>query len=243
MTSPVAGRYRLQQVVTAVDSQLGLSTINQHPESVKQAAVADDIILTKIDLGADVGPLLARLKSLNPGAQVHRSSSTKLLQPNELRVAYIFDPKTKSDEILEWLNTEAYSHADHAPTGAPHDHHHHDVNRHSADISSFCLQFSTSLHWEHVANWLDALVVCHGDNLLRVKGILNVVGREKPIVVQAVQRLFHPPFELARWPSDDRTSRIVFITRSLSREYVAEVFDTIRQRAIPDDANTSGTVP
>jgi G3E family GTPase len=242
MTSPVAGRYRLQQVVTAVDSQLGLSTINQHAESVKQAAVADDIILTKMDLGADVGPLLASLKSLNPGAQVHQSSSTKLLQPNELRGAYIFDPKTKSDEVVEWLNAEAYTHADHAPASASHDHRHHDVNRHSADISSFCLQFATSLHWEHVATWLDALVVCHGDNLLRVKGILNVVGREKPIVVQAVQRLFHPPLELARWPSDDRTSRIVFITRSLSREYVAEVFDTIRQRAIPGDANASGSV-
>jgi G3E family GTPase len=51
-------------------------------------------------------------------------------------------------------------------------------------------------------------------------------------VVQAVQRLFHPPFELPAWPDRDRSSRIVFITRRLTRDYICEVFDTIRQRRI-----------
>lgn len=247
MTFPVVRRYRLQQVVTAVDSKLGLSTINQHAESVKQAAVADDIILTKMDLvGADLEPLLARLKTLNPGARIHHSSLGKVPQPNALTIADIFDPKTKGAEVLEWLNAEAYDHGDQAPAIAPHEHHHrhhhHDVNRHSAEIGSFCLQFENPLHWEHVANWLDAMVLGHGDNLLRVKGILNVVGRERPIVVQAVQRLFHPPSELPRWPSDDQTSRIVFITRALSREYVTEVFDTIRRREIVVEENASGPI-
>ena len=89
-------------------------------------------------------------------------------------------------------------------------------------------------------------MVGHGNDLLRVKGILNIVGRDKPIVVQAVQRLFHPPFELPEWPSDDRTSRIVFITRGLSRDYVANVFDTIRQRKIAGDdvaADAAATSP
>jgi G3E family GTPase len=241
MTFPVVRRYRLRQVTTAVDAQLGLSTINRHAESVKQAAVADDIILTKMDLGGDdLAPLLARLKSVNPGARIHHSSPGKVPNPNELTVADLFDPKTKGDEVLQWLNAEAYGHTDRAPGTEPDEpphRHHHDVNRHSADIGSFCLQFAAPLHWEHVANWLDALVLCHGDDVLRVKGILNIHGREKPIVVQAVQRLFHPPFELSRWPSDDRTSRIVFITRALSREYVTEVFETIRQRAIANDGN------
>jgi G3E family GTPase len=104
------------------------------------------------------------------------------------------------------------------------------VNRHNAEIASFCLTYEEPLRWEHVANWLDALVIAHGDQLLRVKGILAIEGRDKPIVVQVVQRLFHPPFELTEWPAGDRSSRIVFITQSLSREFVAEVFDTIRQK-------------
>jgi G3E family GTPase len=158
--------------------------------------------------------------------------------PSELRSADIYDPETKSADVVRWLNAEAYrdgggaeSH-DHAHGSGGHHHHHHDVNRHNAEIGSFCLTFSEPLHWEHVANWLDALVIAHGDQLLRVKGILSIAGREKPIVVQAVQRLFHPPFELPRWPDGARNSRIVFITRALSRDFVVQVFETIRQRQV-----------
>jgi G3E family GTPase len=65
---------------------------------------------------------------------------------------------------------------------------------------------------------------------LRVKGILDIAGRARPIVVQAVQHLFHPPFELPAWPEGQRMSRMVFITRGLSRDFVREVLDTIRRR-------------
>ena len=83
-----------------------------------------------------------------------------------------------------------------------------------------------------MAAWLDALVMAHAEDLLRVKGILDIRGQDQPIVVQAVQRLFHPPARLSAWPEGARQSRIVFITRGLSREFVAEVFDTIRTKEI-----------
>ncbi len=239
MTMPVVRRFRLQQVITTIDALHGLSTLSRHIESAKQAAVADDIILTKLDLSkSDLTPLLERLKGLNPGSRIHQSSPGKFPHPNELAIADIYDPRTKSNKVLEWLNAEAYRQKSeaHHHNG----HRHHDVNRHSSDIGSFSLQFDVPLQWEHVSNWLDALVVCHSDDLLRVKGILNIAERKKPIVVQAVQRLFHPPFELPEWPSGDHSSRIVFITRGLSRDYVAEVFETIRQRKIPPDVETSG---
>jgi G3E family GTPase len=145
--------------------------------------------------------------------------------PSELAKADVYDPATKGAEVLSWLNVESYSNDRHDIDG------HHDVNRHSDEIRSFCLEYDQPLEWEHVANWLDALVIAHGEDLLRVKGILNIAGRNEPIVVQAVQRLFHPPIALPEWPSRDRRSQIVFITRGLSREFVCEVFDTIRGRA------------
>jgi G3E family GTPase len=232
MTIPVVRRFRLRQVVTTVDAVHGVRTLDRHPESVKQAAVADDIVITKLDIaGASAGDIKSRLRQLNPGARVHHSSPGHIPTPAELAGADIYDPATKSADVLRWLNAEAYA------DEPRHDgHHRHDVSRHSADIGSFCLEFSEPLHWEHVANWLDALVLAHGDDLLRVKGILAIVGRERPIVVQAVQRLFHPPFELPAWPGRDRTSRLVFITRGLTRDYICEVFDTIRQRSIAPDA-------
>jgi G3E family GTPase len=47
------------------------------------------------------------------------------------------------------------------------------------------------------------------------------------MVVQGVQHLFHPPLELAAWPSADRTTRLVFITRGIPRQVVADLFAAI----------------
>jgi G3E family GTPase len=234
MTFPVSRRFRLRQVVTTIDAANGTRTLEQHPESVKQAAVADELVITKTDLDPKAaGGLTAELKRLNPGARIHQSSPTKMPAPSDLATVDIYDPATKTPDVARWLNAE--SNLDESHHGHGH-HHQHDINRHSADIGSFTLEFEKALHWEHVANWLDALVMGHGNDLLRVKGILDIAGRERPIVVQAVQSLFHPPSELAAWPDGARKSRIVFITRNISRDFVREVFDTIRQRLPPPGA-------
>ena len=89
------------------------------------------------------------------------------------------------------------------------------------------------MHWEHVSAWLDALVIAHAKQLLRVKGILKISGCDKPIVFQAVQQLFHPPVELNSWPIGKAfESRIVFITQDLTQEYVEEVLSIIRSRSV-----------
>jgi G3E family GTPase len=232
MTFPVARRFRLRQVVTAMDAVHGVSTLRQHPESVKQAAVADEVVITKIDVpGAAAENVAAAVTALNPGARLHHSAAGNVLRFAELGAADIYDPVTKSADVAAWLNAEAYQEAS-EPPGHERHRHQHDINRHNAEIGSFCLTYSEPLHWEHVANWLDALVMAHGEQLLRVKGILSIVGRDKPIIVQAVQHLFHPPQELDEWPGGERRSQIVFITRALSREFVVEVFETVRQKRI-----------
>lgn len=229
MTFPVARRFRLRKVVTAVDAANGDRTLAQHPESVKQAAVADEIVITKADLDPDAAKALGpQLERLNRGARIHFSAPDRMLMPAALTAVDIYDPATKGPDVAAWLNAEAHMHEAH------HGHDHaHDINRHSADIGSFVLDFDEALSWEHVANWLDALVLGHGNDLLRVKGILDIAGRDRPIVVQAVQQLFHPPFELPAWPDGARKSCIVFVTRGLSRDFVREVLDTIRKRPLP----------
>jgi G3E family GTPase len=229
MTLPVAKRYRLRQVVATIDAVHGLSTLERHPEALKQAAVADEVVITKTDIaGGDRTALEERLQALNPGATLHVSALDKMPLPSALTKADVYDPETKGDAVMSWLNAEAYTDSEEG-----HDHtHRHDVNRHSDEIGSFVLEYDQPLEWEHVANWLDALVIAHGEDLLRVKGILNITGRNEPIVVQAVQHLFHPPVPLPEWPTDDHRSQIVFITRGLTREFVSTVFDTIRGRPV-----------
>ncbi|OYY12507.1 MAG: GTP-binding protein [Rhizobiales bacterium 35-68-8] len=219
ITFPVARTYRLGRIVTAVDSVQGMGTLDRHAEARKQVGVADEIVLTKADLGrGDFSALTARLAALAPGAGLHESALGRLAQPALLDGIDPADPRTRPVEAQAWLRAEAFENSD--PVG------------HREDVGSFCLAFDAPLHWEHVSAWLDALVIAHGDDLLRVKGILAIAGRPKPVVVQAVQRLFSPPAELSAWPEGFSGSRIVFITRGLSRDYVTEVLDVIRSRPV-----------
>lgn len=227
ITFPVARAYRLSRVITVVDSVLGMGTLDRHPESVKQAAVADAIVLSKTDLGPVHPALAGRLRQLNPSAPHHLAQLSGAPPAGLLRGVDVYDPAVRPEQVRDWLAAEEgdRSHG-HGHGDAPG----HDRNRHDAEIGSFSLTYDEPLHWEHVATWLDALVRAHGEDLLRVKGILDIVGRPRPIVVQTVQRLFHPPAELPTWPPGPRRSRIVFIARHLGRDYVAEVLATIRTR-------------
>jgi len=75
---------------------------------------------------------------------------------------------------------------------------------------------------------MEMLMALRGQDLLRVKGFLNVQGCEGPVVVQFVQHLAHPPVELTAWPDDNRQSRVVFITRNISEAQVRELFEAVR---------------
>ena len=250
ITFPVAQAFRLGRVISVVDAVNGLATLDAHAEAVRQAVVADELIVSKTDLpDAQTDALTERLRQLNPGAGLAASTEKSPPPAVLLEGIDIYDPAARPEAVNGWLKSDRYDgdygHGGEAGEGDDPEHRghrhdrHHDVNRHSADISSFCLTFDEPLHWEHVSAWLDALVMAHSDQLLRVKGILEIAGRPRPIVLQAVQRLFHPPTELAGWPDGNRLSRMVFITRGLSREFVLEVFETLRTR-IP--VQVTGTV-
>jgi G3E family GTPase len=214
MSDPVAARaYRLDGIVTVVDAVNGMAQLDMQPEAVRQAAVADRIVLSKTDL-ADPPELRERLHRLNPGAPL-LSAVHGNVDAASLLHAGLFDPDSKIPDVRGWLDAEAYADTDH--------HHHHDPNRHDAHIAAFCLTFDQPLHWQGVATWLDMLIATRGESMLRIKGILNIVGHDRPVAIHGVQHLFHPPALLAGWPEGNpRTSRLVFITRDLPRDVIEE---------------------
>ncbi len=211
--------YRLDAVVATVDLVHGATQLDAQPEAVKQAAVADRVLLTKGDLASpgQRAALDQRLASLNPGAP--RFEVTQgAVDPALLFDAGPFDPSGKTDKVRAWLAAEivAEHHHDHDHG----DHHHHapaDPNRHDARIASFCMTWEVPLDWDVFNRWLSLVRASWADRLLRVKGVLNVAGEDRPLVMHGVHNVFHPPTLLARWPDDDRRSRLVFITRDLPR--------------------------
>jgi G3E family GTPase len=232
MSDPiVAERYMVDGVVTTVDAVNGAGTLDAQIEAVKQAAVADRLLLTKSDLASPEAKqaLEARLADLNPGAPIIEVTGGAV-DPAFLFNLGLFDPETKTVEVQRWLGEEAFEDApddDHDDHGHHHhDGHHahaqgHDVNRHDERISSFCIVRDKPLSWTALSGWLDALASMRGADLLRVKAIVAIDERPgQPVVLHGVQHLFHPPVLLPEWPSDDHRTRIVFITRDLPRETI-----------------------
>jgi G3E family GTPase len=217
MTDPVAASaYRLDGIVTVVDAVNGTTHLDTHEEAVRQVAVADRIVVTKADL-ADAALLRERLHALNPGAPIADAAHGKA-DPGFILHAGLFDPAAKSPDVASWLNAAAFeSAADH------HHHHHHDRNRHDSRIGAFCITLDEPLDWPALAMWLEMLVASRGENLLRLKAILNLKGQDRPVAIHAVRHLMHPPARLAAWPEyDTRTSRMVFITSDLPRSVVED---------------------
>lgn len=196
--------------------------MNSHSEALKQAAVADCLLLTKMDLVAtdDQQILLDRLDAINPAAprwQVDRGC----VEPAKLLGLGLFSTDGKVPDVARWLQEDAYT-----ASVIPHNAHEHahDVNRHNDHIQAFCFTLSNPVAQDKLTTLLDQLQGFIGGNILRVKGILNVQGQNNPVVIQGVQHVFHPPVSLPAWPSTDHRSKFVFITQSVSRETIKDLF-------------------
>ena len=201
-------RFRVDGVVTLVDTVNGNATLDAHEEAVKQAAMADRLVLSKTDLltagSGALRDLRTRLKKLNPGAvllDVAKGEATA----GALLDAGIYDPDRKIPDVRRWLNAEAFA-ARGADEHSAHVHHHphedgsqgeaekHDVNRHDARIRAFCMRHEAPLAPAALDLFLELLRKAHGPRLLRVKGIV-ALGDDpsRPVVIQGVQHVFHPP--------------------------------------------------
>jgi G3E family GTPase len=236
-------RFRLDGVVTLVDAVNGAATLDVHEEAVKQAAMADRLVLTKTDLlvdpaGARLAELRARLNSLNPSALLLDAAKGEATAASLLE-AGLYDPARKTLDVRRWLNAEAF--LPNAKEGIlardpdhPGEHHHahengqvehglenHDVNRHDFRIRAFCMRHQPPISPAAFDLFLELLRNAHGPNLLRVKGIVALADDpSRPVVIHGVQHVFHPPVRLTAWPDEDHDTRVVFILRDMKPAFV-----------------------
>ena len=229
-------RFRLDGVVTVVDAVNGEATLDAHQEAVKQAAMADRIVLTKTDMAtsAQQEGIRARLHGLNPAAPILDAAIGETTAERILNSG-LYDPERKIPDVKRWLAEEAYAdaHAHQHSHGHPHkhdhahhDHDHLDRNRHDDHIGSFVIATDQAIPAGTLEMFLELLRANHGKQLLRLKGIVKLAEMpDTPIVVHSVQHVFHPPARLERWPDDDHRTRLVFITRDLPERTVRDLFN------------------
>jgi G3E family GTPase len=247
MGNPVLSQsFSLDGVITVVDAVNGLSTLANHPEAVKQVAVADRVLISKASL-ADAATLDAvrqEIAALNPRAVVSDVDAPGLASP-DLLANGLYDPGSKIPDVRRWLHEETHDHHHHEHEhghghdhhdhcGCGHGHHHehghqhaHDVTRHDATIRSFSILHDRPIDPMALEMFIDLLRSAHGEKLLRMKGIVLMENSpERPLVLHGVQSVFHPPERLAAWPEGaERRTRLVLITKDLPEAFVRDLFD------------------
>jgi len=224
----LGAQYRLNGVVTLVDAVNGMGQLDTMPEAVKQAAVADRLVITKTDIADcdSVDRLQQRLKAMNPFALITMAVDGEL-DPALLDNIGPQSVAARSEELGRWMNVTspesrrageaAYLRERSAPGAGAHD----------AAIHSFCLWFDKPFTWDGLNAALQALTSLRGPDLLRVKGIVHVTGERGPVVLQGAQHVFHPPVTLESGQYTDPRSRIVFIVRNIARESIENLFAAI----------------
>ncbi|MDQ6437518.1 GTP-binding protein [Mesorhizobium sp. LHD-90] len=243
----LSARYRLGEVVVTVDAVNGLATLQRHVEAARQAAVADRLLVTKTDLvnPADIAPIERRLRQLAPAAEIAFAVEGDIGSGD-----VAFEGGGSEGAHAERL-AAALARAEAAIAHHAHDsgcgpecgrggrHHHHDEHAHAHHgIQSYSFVIDKPVDWPAFAQWLDYIAVLKGEDLLRMKGIVNVAGEpERPCVIHGVQHVFHPPVRLEAWPSDDRRTRLVFIVRDIPRQTIER---TLIKFAAVNAAEASG---
>lgn len=235
----VAARYSLSGIVVCVDAAHGMKQLDEHEEALKQAAVADRLVITKTDLVAPqiTGELRARITALNPGAIVLEAVAGDI-DPAVLFNTGLYQPGSKTPDVQKWLRAEAYRPLSPLPANANFLSQHHVPNkaqqnqtRHDQRINAFAVIIDSPIKWQSLVDALETIASLRGEQILRIKGIVNVAGEDTPRAIHAVQHTIYPAARLTAWPDSDHRTRIVFITRDLDESFIR---DTLK--SFMDDA-------
>ena len=231
-------RFTLRSVVTLVDALVGSATLDAHAEAVKQAAMADRLVLTKTDLAAPaaVETLRARLRALNPAAPILDAARGEA-DAAHLLDGVAYDPGARPADAKAWLAAEAIEESANHSHGHGH-HHHHDVNRHDDGIRAFALRWPRPVSPYAVPLFTELLCTAHGAGVLRMKGLVALADDPaRPLVLHGVQHVMHPPLRLDAWPDADHDTRLVFILKDIAPSLIEGLWRAAAGEPLVDERN------
>jgi G3E family GTPase len=207
LRNPVMSRvFRLEAIISTVDALFAEAQLARHPETRKQIALADCLVLTKSDLATAgaVTHLHTTLRGHNQAAPILTASH------GEVDAAALFSPAFLDPDAPASTPVSTFGRppAGRSRSGLFAE----SVNPdHTARHAAASLFADHPLSWRLFDEWLRRIRISHADNLLRVKGILSIKGVDGPVVIQGVHHVLNAPVELDHWPAGDRRSRLVLI--------------------------------
>jgi G3E family GTPase len=210
----VAASHAIDTVVTLVDAMHGATTLAEHPEARRQVALADLLVVTKTDLvgmQAGLSDSVAALNTSAPRAMV-----------GAVGPGMLFGGADATNRAIRLANVP-----DQIPRGLPNASP-FDRARHGEGIGTFVVRRERPLPALALTLLLQALTEHCGARLLRVKGLVDIAEMPgQPALVHGVQHVFAPPDFLPAWPTEDRSTRLIFIARAIPPYFVVRLLDAI----------------
>ena len=198
-------RFRFRRLVGVVDGVLGSATLSSHLEARKQVALADRLLISKADLTdrATLEALRAQMRAINPWAEAAE------IRHGILPPAALFEETQDLSAELDWARSASKS------------------AQHGDRFTSLVMTREPALGWPSFSSGLEALITAHGEDLLRIKGLVRAEGEDGPIVLHGVQHVFHAPARLTGWPPGPRRTRLIAITREPARAAIASALERL----------------
>nr|WP_262924130.1 GTP-binding protein [Stutzerimonas nitrititolerans] len=228
--------YRLDAIVTMVDLKHVVQQLQASDEARKQIAMADKIILNKRDLvdEATYEAALAAVRRLNPGCPVETTTYAELSAASVMDLS-LFDPNTKESAVATWIGETVPADHEHAGCGWDCGHAHHDHTPDQAsqhgDIVSVSFREETPLDYAELMLALSEFNDEYGDNLFRIKGLIQFGNDPRPVILQGVQQVYSPLTYAESWPGDVPDSRLVLIGRNLQRNAILQRLSLCKAQA------------
>jgi G3E family GTPase len=206
LNEQIASQYRPDAILTMVDAKHAMDQLNARREARRQVGFADRIFISKGDLmtQAELDALSDRLRRMNSRAP---QSLVPFGQVGLTDVFNLggFNLDSQLDVSDEITHDEASHH--HASQGHCHD-----------DVNSFVFRSARPFHGARFGQFMNAMINSHGPRLLRYKGILNMHGQDRKVVLQGVHQLMSHDVG-SPWDHDEaRVSKLVFIGIELPQE-------------------------
>ncbi|MBD3677914.1 MAG: GTP-binding protein [Rhodobacteraceae bacterium] len=207
MDQVMAAKCRLDSVVAVVDALHLREQLTHSPDAADQIALADLVLLNKATEADDTPALQAKLRRLNPFADVEMTDRSRI-DPARLLNRNGFDLGNVAARLSD------------APT---------DDHIAAGGIASVTVTEDDPLDAERLSEWLQSYLAVHGADILRTKGIVNAEGEDRKLVVQAVNMMLEGDFTTAWSEGETRETRIVFIGRNLD---AAALRDGVRSATV-----------
>lgn len=226
--------YRYDGTVTVLDGQFVRQQLEKQYEAVKQIALADIILISKTDLidSDEIDAIYEIAGKINPAAKIYPVIRGQI-NPKIIEEIGPYKAISKQDpkKVNAWLSINKDNKAgfktaspfrpaqvsNELGVAKP------KIIAHT-NIESFAIIRHEPINSLALLAAINLVQQQYGDSILRLKGIVNIEGQPKPVIIHGVQGQLYPVTDMDEWPEGEHVSKIVFIVRATVLEQIKHIF-------------------